>query len=220
MMERANWSGDIWEHGWALVWCAYTLVVQRQIGDALQAGQEALAVFERLDNPFGMSVASGIILGFASMAMGDIGAAKTYFLRGVQAAEAIDYTRLQQISYDNLGTIALTEGDVPQAQQSFGKSLRISRQSGQTREMLGSLRDFATVYMAQGDLESALQLLAIVLNHPASEQNSLNRPESLRDETEKLRAQIESRLDQSSYRSAWEAGRSQSLAQVVAQILD
>ena len=86
--------------------------------------------------------------------------------------------------------------------------------------MLGSLRDFATVYMAQGELGRALQLLAVVLNHPAREQNSLNCPEPLREETEKLRAQIESRLDKSTYRSAWEAGRTQSLAQVVAQILE
>ena len=154
------------------------------------------------------------------MAIGDTSAAKTYFLRGVQEAEAIDYLRMRHICYDNLGTVTLLEGDVEQARQFFLKSLRITQQCGQTREMLASLRDFATVYMAQGDLESALQLLAVVLNHPASEQNSLNRPEPLRDETEKLRAQIESRLDQPSYRSAWEAGRRRRLAEVVAQILD
>ncbi len=220
MMARANQSGDIWEQGWALVWWGYALVLQRQIGEALQAGQEALAIFERLDNPFGASVASGIILGSVSMAIGDTGAAKTYFLRGVQEAEAIDYLRMRHICYDNLGTVALLEGDVEQARQFFLKSLRITQQGGQTREMLASLRDFATVYMAQGDLESALQLLAVVLNHPASEQNSLNRPEPLRDETEKLRAQIESRLDQARYRSAWEVGQRRRLAEVVAQILD
>ena len=220
MLARANQSGDIWEQGWALEWWAYALVLQRQIGEALQAGQAALAIFERLDNPFGASVASGIILGSVSMAIGDTGAAKTYFLRGVQEAEAIDYLRMRHICYDNLGTVALLEGDVEQARQFFLKSLRITQQGGQTREMLASLRDFATVYMAQGDLESALQLLAVVLNHPASEQNSLNRPEPLRDETEKLRAQIERRLDQARYRSAWEVGQRRRLAEVVAQILD
>ena len=99
-------------------------------------------------------------------------------------------------------------------------SLRISQDCGQTREMLASLRDFANVYMAQGDLDRALQLLAVVLNHPASEQNSLNRPERLRDETEKLRAQIEARLDPARYQPAWQTGQSQRLADVVAQILN
>ena len=125
-----------------------------------------------------------------------------------------------QISYDNLGTLALVEGDVQQAQQFFLQSLRISQECGQTREMLAALRDIAKVHIAQGDLDRALQLVAVVLSHPASDQNSLNRPERLRDETEKLRVQIEARLDQPRYRSAWETGQRRHLAEVVAEILN
>ncbi|HZM24906.1 MAG TPA: tetratricopeptide repeat protein, partial [Anaerolineales bacterium] len=220
MMARANRSGDIWERGWALIWWAYALVLRRQIGEAIQAGQESLAIFERLNNPFGISVATGIILGTISMATGDYSTAKSRFIRGVQAGEEINYLRLLQISNDNLGTIALMENDFDQAKQFFLKSLRISQECGQTRELLASLRDFASVYIAQGDLDEALRLLAVVLNHPASEQNSLNRPERLRDEAEKLRAQIESQLDPLIYKSAWERGQKRRLAEVVAQILN
>ena len=85
--------------------------------------------------------------------------------------------------------------------------------------MLASLRDFASVYISQGNLGDALQLLAVVLNHPASDQNSLNRPERLRDEAETLRAQIEGQLDPSHYQSVWEAGQKQKLADVVTRIL-
>ena len=153
------------------------------------------------------------------MATRDFSTAKTYLLRGVQAAEEINYRRMLQISYANLGTVALLESDVEQAQQFFLKSLRISQECGQTREMLGSLRDLANVYIAQGNLDDALQLLAVVLKHPLSDQNSLNRPEPLRDEAEKLRVQIETRLDQPRYQSAWEAGQKKRFAEVVAQIL-
>lgn len=86
--------------------------------------------------------------------------------------------------------------------------------------MLSSLLDLASVHIARGNLEDALGLLAIVLNHPASEQNSLNRTEFLRADAEKLRAQIESQLDHSLYQSAWETGQKQRLADVVAQILN
>jgi len=219
MMARAERSGDVWERGFALVWSALLFFFKQQISEAAGAGQEALAIFERLNNPFGLSVASGIILGTISMVTGDKGAAKAHFLRGVQAAEEINFLRLLQICYDNLGNVALLENDVAQAQQFFLKSLRISQECGQTREMLASLRDLANVHIAQGNPENALQLLAVVLNHPASEQNSLNRPERLRDEAEKLRAQIETRLDPRRYRSAWEAGQKKRLAEVVTQIL-
>ena len=220
MMTRAERSGDVWDQGWSLIWFAYALVLQRRIDEALQAAQEALAVFEKLGNLFGLSVASGIILGSIAMAMGDIRGAKTYLLRGAQAAEEHNYLRILQIVYDSLGTVALMEDDVEQAQQYFFKSLNISQKCGQTREMLASLRDFASVYMARGDAESALHLLAVVLSHPASDQNSLNRPERLRDEAEKLRAQVETELDSALYQSAWKAGQKQKLAEVVTQILN
>ena len=138
---------------------------------------------------------------------------------GLKAAEAIHYLRLLQISYDNLGSVALFEGDIQQAQQYFLKSLHISQECGQTREMLASLRDLAQVRIAQGNLDDALILLAVVLNHPASDQNSLNRPERLRDETEKLRVQIMAQLDPARFRTAWETGQKQRLAEVVSQAL-
>jgi hypothetical protein len=219
MMARADRSGDGWERAWALIWGAFALVVQGQASQALQAGQEARAIFESRGNQFGISVASGIILGSIFMTMGDFGTAKTHLLRGVEAAEEINYLRMLQICNDSLGTLALIEGDVQGAEQFFLSSLRISQKCGQTREILASLRDIARVRIAEGDLDGALQLAAVVLKHPVSEQNSLNRPERLRDETEKLRTQVEGRLEPAQYRAAWEAGQRRRLPEVVAQIL-
>jgi hypothetical protein len=137
----------------------------------------------------------------------------------MQAAEEINYLRLLQRTYDGNGTVALMENEPQLAQQFFMKSLRISQECGQTREMLASLLDLASVRIAEGNKGNALELLAVVLKHPASDQNSLNHPQPLRDEAETLRAQIESQMDQSSYRSAWETGQRQRLADVVAQFL-
>ena len=220
MKERAEQSGEIWERGFALIWSACSFLMQHKLDEASKAGQEALAIFEKLDEPFGTSVASGVILSAIAMATGNIGAAKAYCLRGMQAAEEINYRRFLQIMYDGLGTASLLENEYQQAQQFFIKSLRISQECGQTREMLSSLLDLASVYLAQDNLSDALALTAIVLKHPASDQNSLNRPGFLRGDAEKLRAQIESQLDHSSYQAAWEAGQKQKLPKVVTQILN
>jgi len=219
MMDRAERSGDQWERGFAHIWWAYALVLQRQIDKALQAGQEAVSTFESLGNPFGLSVALGIVMAAITLAIGDLEAAKAYFTSSRQAAEEINYLRLLQRTYDGSGTAALLDREVEQAQQFFIKSLRISQECGQTREMLAGLLDLASVHMAQGNLDNALELLAVVLKHPASDQSSLNRPGFLRDDAEKLRVQIESRLDHSLYQAAWERGQKQNLADVVAQIL-
>jgi predicted ATPase len=222
MLLRAERSGADWERGWALIWWAYVLVLQGQLDEALRTGKEALAIFERLGNPFGSSAASGFSLATIALLVGDLHAAKAYFLGGMQAAEEINYLLLLQRTCDGLGMIALMEKDPGQAQPFFLKSLRISQECGQTREMLSSLLDLTDVYIAQGNLDDALELLAVVLNHPASEQSTLNlnRPGRLRDAAEKLRSKIESQLDQSLYQSAWERGQRQRLADAVAQILN
>jgi predicted ATPase len=219
MLRRADRTGDPWERGWALIWWAYVLVSREQNGEAIQAGQESLAIFEGLNNPFGICAASVTVLGSITMFMGDLGAARMYLLRGVQAAEEHHYLHMLQVGYDYLGMVALRADDLEQAKQYFLKGLRISQACGETRQMLASLRYFARVYVAQGNLDKALQLLAVVLNHPASEQSSLNRPERLRDLAENLRAQIETQLDPSLYQSAWESGQRQRLVDVVTQIL-
>jgi len=220
MMGRAERSGDVWERGFALIWSAWSFLMKGQFNEGVQPGKEALGIFEKLEEPFGTSVASGIILAAIAMATGDIEAAKAYCLRGMQAAEEISYRRLLQRTYDGLGTASLLEHDFQQAEQFFIKSLRISQECGQTREMLSSLLDLASVYHAQSNLNDALGLIAIVSSHPASDQNSLNRPGFLRDDAEKLRAQIETQLDQTLYQSTWEDGQNQNLADVVTQILN
>jgi hypothetical protein len=87
--------------------------------------------------------------------------------------------------------------------------------------MLASLLELANVHVALGNLNEALRLLAVVLNHPASAQISLNtnRSETLRDAAEKLRAKVEAQLDHFLYRSAWESGQRQRLADVVSHLM-
>jgi predicted ATPase/class 3 adenylate cyclase len=222
MLDRAEQSQDTWEQGWALIWSAYVLILHGQPDEALRTGQEALTIFERSDSPFGSSAASGFSLAPLALLTGNISAAKAYFLRGMQAAEEINYLLLLQRTYDGLGMVALMEEDPEQAQQFFLKSLRISQECGQTREMLASLLELANVQVAMGNLDEALGLLAVVLNHPASDQNSLNtnRSESLRDAAEKLRAQIETQLDRALYKWAWEGGKRQRLSDVVSHLLN
>jgi tetratricopeptide (TPR) repeat protein len=221
MMERAGRSGDAWERGFAHIWWSYALVLQRQIDKALQAGEEAISTFEKLNDPFGLSVAFGIIMAAIALARGDLDAAKVHFSHGMQAAEEINYLRLLQRTYDGLGTAELLDHDIEQAEQFFTRSLSISQECGQAREMLASLLDLAKVKVLQGNLDEALQHSAVVWNHPASDQNSLNHPEMiLRDEAEKLRAQIEGQLDPEHYQLTWRAGQTQNLADVVAKILN
>lgn len=218
MMAWAEQLGDAFEQGNAACWFAYSFVLDNQITPAGEMVQRALDIGKRFDNPF-LSTWAEWDLGLFPLTMGDTSTAKAYYARGVEQAQRIGYVRLYQVGYESLAAIAFMEQDTEHAWEYALECLRISQQCGQTREMLASLRDLARVYIAQDKLETALELLAVVLNHPAGEQNSLTRPERLRDEAEKLRAQIESRLDPARYRASWETGRQRHLSEVVTQIL-
>jgi hypothetical protein len=219
MVAWAEQHGETFERCFAALWWSYTFLPDNRISDAVQIAQQALDVGKRLDNPFLLTWAE-YELGIISAILGEIGAAKTYYVRGAEQALRIKFARLLQINYEPLSSLALIENDIEQAESYALECLRISQQCGQTREMLASLRDLARVHIAQGKLVTAIQLLGVVLNHPASEQNSLTRPERLRDEAEKLRASIESQLDKPLYRAAWEAGQQRELPEVVSQILN
>jgi hypothetical protein len=80
------------------------------------------------------------------------------------------------------------EKDSAGDQQFFLKSLRISQEYVQTWEMLTSLLELANVQVTLGNLDEALGLLAVMLNHPTSSQNSvnINRSKPLCDTAEKL----------------------------------
>lgn len=219
MVAWAEQHGDTFERCFASLWWSYTFLPGNQSSDAVQIAQQALDVGKRLDNPFLLTWAE-YELGIISALLGEIGAAKTHYMRGAEQAQRIKFARLLQINYEPLSSLALIENDSEQAENYALECLRISQQCGQTREMLASLRDLARVNIVQGKLEIALALLAVVLYHPASEQNSLTRPEALRDEAEKLRTDIEAQLDPLVYRAAWEAGQKSELPEVVSQILN
>ena len=66
----------------------------------------------------------------------------------------------------------------------------------------------------------AVRLLATVLNHPANEQYALFRPESIRAEAERTRAELEDSMDREAYSAAWKEGSSLQLDEVVSNLLE
>ncbi len=219
MLQHGQRTGDRWVEGFGLIWHSYVAMSSGRFKEAQASAENGLAIFDQLRNDFGVSVGAGIVLGAAHMAQGHLPQARQAYERGLEAARSLDSVRVIQCAYDSLGTIALLEGRVDDAHDYFLKSLKITYESGQSREQLGSLRDIATIYKLRGDLERAVELLAVVLQHPAREQNSLSRQESLKIEAERLRVEIETILAGPRYEAAWARGRALELGAVVADLV-
>ncbi len=82
------------------------------------------------------------------------------------------------------GYNSLALGDVADAQNSFIAVLRLAREGGYMPIALHALAGFASLQAKRGNTEHALELLLIVLNHPASVQDTKNRAAPLRAELE------------------------------------
>ena len=65
----------------------------------------------------------------------------------------------------------------------------------------------------------AIELLAVVLRHPASKQHALGRPARVQEEAEQLRAELEAELGAEAYEVAWQRGHGLQLEGAVAKLL-
>jgi hypothetical protein len=86
-MEFAKAKGDRWEEGFGLVWCAFAVIASGEFGEAQKKAEDALAVFEQLQNALGISVAAGIVLGATLMAQGKFSEAEVVYAKGLEAAK-------------------------------------------------------------------------------------------------------------------------------------
>jgi serine/threonine protein kinase/tetratricopeptide (TPR) repeat protein len=213
--EKQNQS----EEAFSAIWLSYVALGQQDMAESAKWAEHGTQLFESLGDPFGLSVANGIILGGMSMAMGDLPKAGDHFLRGLQAAKDIHYSRVIQIASDSLGTIALLQGNIDEAQSYFIKSLTITERCGQVREMLGSLRDLAQVHIALDNKERAVELVTVILAHPANIQNSLFRPISIGEEAENILKELVSALPTDVYQTASTRGNNFTLESVATQLI-
>lgn len=83
-----------------------------------------------------------------------------------------------------MGRSVFALGNDAKARRLWRESLRIAIETSGMFIALEALVGIASLQAKQGDMEQALELLLIVLNHPASIQDTRNRAERLQRELE------------------------------------
>ena len=104
-------------------------------------------------------------------------------------------------------------GDEVEAERNWRESLRIANETRAAWVALEALVGIASVQAKRGECEQALELLLIVLNHPASMQET-------KDRAEISRAELEPRLTPQQIQAAQAQAQKQSFDQVVSQVLE
>jgi len=111
-----------------------------------------------------------------------------------------------------MGRSVVALGNSTEAERVWGESLRIATEIHGTPVALEALAGLATLQAKRGNMGHALELLLIVLNHPASVQET-------KDRASHLRFELEAQLTRQQVEAAQAQARSKRFDQVVEEIL-
>ena len=175
-------SFDIsWSHGFP----AQSMLHLNELGDAarLQGDfEEANRYYER-SLAISSEANSATAMASAYWGLGNLAwqsgkhdAAKAYFAKSKQTSPMKNWTP------GGPGWVSLAVGDVDEARRLFLSELQTIAQIKQAPRALDTLAGLANVQAQSGRVETTLELIALVLNHPAAAFESKERVRQLKDE--------------------------------------
>jgi tetratricopeptide (TPR) repeat protein len=168
-----------------LAYMSRTIVALGRITDAETILRESLALAQEIGYSSYMGHALDGLGRLAQMTSPD--EARILFAASHDAYKESGDTRNMARVLSHQGYNSLARGDDIEAQNSFIAVLRLVREGGFIPFALDALAGLASLQVKQGDGEHALELLLVVLNHPASSQETKDRADQL---SAKLEAQL------------------------------
>jgi predicted ATPase len=217
-VEVASEEGEKWWEALFTNWLASGSLTVGAHDDTRRYAQASLDMMVDLGGSYGI-VWPHQTLGSLAMVQGSYVEARKFFERALDAEKSIKFKRGLQYTYNSLGNVNILLDAVAEAEKYFLQSLNVSHEIGQTREVLTTLLNLAKMRATSNRKLLALELLAVVLQHPVSAQHGLFTQKPIRDNAEQLRARLEEELSPEDYAAAWERGKNLELDQVVVDLL-
>jgi predicted ATPase/Tfp pilus assembly protein PilF len=151
-------------------------------------------------------------LGIVTEAMADYAEARQYLQRSLEISARIGDPREMAKCLAPLGRVAAAQGHLEEARNLYLEAMMIAMEIGSAPSALNALVGMADVLRHAGETELAIELLALVIHHPASERDTQIR-------AEQCLAESASELSPEKTHTARVIGTSRSLEQTVAAIL-
>ena len=164
----------------ALSFASLTIQKVGEPADAENFLQESLAITQKIGYRWGIGNA---LDGLGVLAQkSNPHEARKLFAAGSDIYRKIGDLRSLVRALCHQGYNSLALNDILEAQKSFTEALRLARQCNYTPYALDALTGFANLEISQGNVERAFELLLLVLNHPATIQETRGRASHLRAE--------------------------------------
>ncbi|MEN8241513.1 MAG: LuxR C-terminal-related transcriptional regulator [Chloroflexota bacterium] len=217
LMKIAARLDKQWMYAFALFAVGMGALVTGDYQKATALAEENLVLYQELGDTIG-STTPLIVLGHADLARGDLKGARDSYLRCLEFAEQVGFHYSTQTATKYLGKVAVSLGRIEEAEKYLHQSLLISKEIGFYRDIIRLTYEFARLLTVQGKTERAVELLSLILDHPASDQVRWLEGK-LRDNIRELLAKLESELAPEVFTAAMKRGKGLDLDETVANLL-
>ena len=217
MLDIASQLDDKWLLAYTLYKVSVANPLKQDYVEMRRVAQASTNLFEELGEAM-VLISPLVTLGHAVFALGEHAQAREIYLRCLKTSEAVGYRWGTANACKYLGQMALSLNETVEAESYLLRSLKIADETGSGRDQVNLLCDLARVRMAENRLEGAVELLAVVLQHPASRLHRLGGG-SVRDRAQELLDTLKAGLSVETYDAAWEQGIAREFEQVVVDLL-
>ena len=208
--------GDKWLSAYGYFAAGMIFLVKEDYPEAKRLAETGLKFTEEIGDVIGSSLHL-IVLGHVALDSGEYEKAREYYLRCLETSQQVGFPFGIQTASKYLGKVDLSIGKTEEAEIYLHQSLTITKEIGFVRDIINLFYEFARLRAVQGDSERAVELLALVLQHPSSHQTRTFEG-SIRDSAEELLSEIEAELPSETFMAALARGQELELEAVVAEL--
>jgi len=217
MLKVATGLDDKWLLAFSYFTTSMAELIQENFGQARQLAETNLELCEEIGDVIG-STQPLIVLGHAAFARGEYQAARGYYLRCLEISGEAGFHYSIQTASKYMCKVALSLSNIAESKKYLLQSLTITREIGFIRDIVNLLYEFARLRVAQGNFEGAAELLALVIDHPASDLYRMLEGR-IRDSARELLSKIKHDLPAEVFNAALERGRNLDLDGLIDDIL-
>jgi hypothetical protein len=218
MVQIAKDTNDKWLEAFSLFPLSTALVQKQNFAEAGRFAEQCLAISEEIGDSIISSFALSA-LGAVAFNLSEYGKARDYWLRQFDESVHLSYRWAIENSSKYLGHVALAMNETEKAEAYFQESLRIAEEIGLGRDIINLLFEFARVRVAQDRKEQAVELLMLVLQHPASRQGRFGEG-LIQESAQNLLDELLNDVPPDTYAEAIKPGKGMDLDEVVADLIE
>jgi len=217
LIEIAAEIDDKWLTAFMLFAPGMNALMMGNYAEAQRLAEYTLDLCEELGDVI-MSTMPMSILGHVALAREEYDRAKGMYLRCLKISQGTGFNYSKQTSSKYLAKVSFLMGDYAEAEKYLIQCLTLSKESGFVRDLVNLLYEFARIKAAQNDLDEAVELLALVIDHPTSNQTRWLEGR-IRDSARGLLAELEEKLPPETCQAALERGRALDLEEIVTYLI-